>query len=214
MQQSEQIGDLVSALTKAQAVLSAPEKNREVEVFSKRTNSKYRFRYTTLDAIIEHVRKPLTANGLWFVQSLANNDGRYCLHTKLVHSSGQWIASETPILTETKDPQDFGAAITYMKRYSLAAILGVAADDDTDASPQKTQAAKAEKPAKQTPEQQAAAWVERQKNIIREFPNRVIFADWKAQNKATLEKLHANHPDIASKFSDWLTEWYDSKEAA
>ena len=52
--------ELFAALAKAQGMLSAPPKNREVEVFSRRTQSKYKFKYATLDAIIDHVRKPLT----------------------------------------------------------------------------------------------------------------------------------------------------------
>lgn len=126
--------ELFAALAKAQGMLSAPPKNREVEVFSRRTQSKYKFKYATLDAIIDHVRKPLTENGLWFVQTLQNGDGRYKLITRLTHSSGQYIESETPLLVDAADNQAFGSALSYMRRYALSAILGVAADDDDDAN--------------------------------------------------------------------------------
>jgi hypothetical protein len=55
------------------------------------------------------------------------------LVTTLVHASGQWIKGEMPIITNKMDPQGLGSAITYYRRYSLAAMIGVAPDDDDDA---------------------------------------------------------------------------------
>lgn len=129
--QSEQINEIAAALAKAQSQIKPPPRNREVTVKTKDGRS-YSFAYTTLDELIEAVRAPLTAAGLWFVQTLANGDGKYKLRTMLVHSSGQWIASETPILAGSASNQEFGSALTYMKRYALAAILGVASDEDDD----------------------------------------------------------------------------------
>jgi len=131
---SEPINEIAAAIAKAQAKLSAPPRNREVEVVSKRTGAKYKFRYATLDSIIEHVRAPLTDNGLWFTQTLVNGGGKYHLVTQLIHSSGQRIVSETPILADSADNQAFGSALTYMKRYALSALLGIAADEDDDAN--------------------------------------------------------------------------------
>lgn len=131
MMQSENIAEIAAALAKAQAAIKSPPRNRTVTVKTKDGRS-YTFDYTTLDELIEAVRRPLTDNGLWFVQTLANGDGRYRLRTMLVHSSGQWIASETPILAGSNSNQEFGSALTYMKRYSLAALLGVASDEDDD----------------------------------------------------------------------------------
>lgn len=130
----EPINEIAAALAKAQSKLTAPPRNREVEVVSKRTGGKYKFKYATLDSIIEHVRAPLTENGLWFTQTLANGDGKYRLVTQLIHASGQRIVSETPILADSADNQAFGSALTYMKRYSLSALLGIAADEDDDAN--------------------------------------------------------------------------------
>ena len=132
---TEPLNELMAALAKAQASITAPTRNREVEVYSKRTNAKYTFRYATLDAIIEHIRKPLTENGLWFIQRLhQNGDGKYRLVTTLTHASGQSIDGETPILAEDASNQGFGSALTYMRRYSLCAMLGIAADEDDDAN--------------------------------------------------------------------------------
>lgn len=135
MQQSEQIGELVGALAKAQGEITNPEKNREVTVKGKTKAGDpmtYKFKYATFDNIIDHVRTPLTKNGLWFTQTLQNGDGKYKLLTTLFHSSGQYLQSETPLLVSGADNQAFGSALTYMRRYALSALLGIAADDDDD----------------------------------------------------------------------------------
>lgn len=129
----EGINEIAGALAKAQSAITSPPRNREVTVKTK-TGGSYKFKYATLDAIIDHVRGPLTANGIWFTQTLANGDGKYRLVTTLMHSSGQTIVSETPLLVDSADNQAFGSALTYMKRYALAALLGVAADEDDDAN--------------------------------------------------------------------------------
>ena len=131
-------GKIAAALAKAQSVISNPEKNREVTVKGVTKTGKefnYTFKYTTLDRIIETVRKPLTDNGLWFTQTLENADGgRYKLVTALWHESGQSIRSETPLLVDGATNQAFGSALTYMRRYALAAMLGIASDEDDDAN--------------------------------------------------------------------------------
>ncbi len=131
-------GKIAAALAKAQSVISNPEKNREVTVKGVTKTGKefnYTFKYTTLDRIIETVRKPLTDNGLWFTQTLENADGgRYNLVTALWHESGQSIRSETPLLVDGATNQAFGSALTYMRRYALAAMPGIASDEDDDAN--------------------------------------------------------------------------------
>ena len=132
MRSSEHINDLAAALAKAQAAIESPPRNRTVKV-SMKTGGSYEFAYATLDAIIDAVRKPLTDNGLWFTQTLANGEGgKYRLVTTLLHSSGQYVQSETPLLQTEAGNQAFGSALTYMRRYALTAMLGVAADEDDD----------------------------------------------------------------------------------
>ena len=129
------VGKIAAALAKAQATITSPPRNREVQVFSKRTNSKYKFKYATLDSIIDHVRKPLTENGMWFAQVLeGDGQGKYRLVTRLLHESGEQIESRTPLLVDGASNQEFGSALTYMRRYALTAMLGIAADEDDDAN--------------------------------------------------------------------------------
>jgi hypothetical protein len=133
METSEAINEIAEALVKAQTAIKAPTKNREVEV-KMRTGGKYKFRYATLDSVIEHVRKPLTENGLWFIQTAASREDVAVMETMLMHKSGQWIKGEQPLRIDGQGNQEVGSAVTYAKRYGLCAMLGLAADEDDDAN--------------------------------------------------------------------------------
>lgn len=122
---------IITALVAAQAQLSAIQKNKKVTVTSRRTGAKYDFMYATFDKLVEHVRKPLTDNGLWFVQTTELQNDKTVLITTLYHKSGQHIRSELA-LPASSDPQEFGSGLTYFKRYGLAAVLAIAADEDED----------------------------------------------------------------------------------
>jgi ERF superfamily len=133
---SQEIAALVGALSLAQAAIVAPERNRTVNV-QPRDQSKpsYSFAYATLNRIIEVIRKPLTDNGLWFTQIMKEDSGTYILDTRLMHSSGQWIACQTPLIWDGNGGnQQFGSALTFMRRYSLTSLLGIAAEEDDDAN--------------------------------------------------------------------------------
>lgn len=133
---SEEIDQLVKALTLAQAKITAPIRNRTVKV-TPRDHSKlsYSFKYATLDHIIEIIRPELTANGLWFTQIMKEDQGTYILDTRLLHGSGQWIACQTPLIWDGQGGnQQFGSALTFMRRYALTTLLGIAAEEDDDAN--------------------------------------------------------------------------------
>ena len=121
MKTSEQIDELAGALAKAQGMMENAIMNR--------VNPHFKSKYADLAAIFDAARKPLSANGLAIVQTIGNG----VLHTRLLHTSGQWIASEHPLPMSGK-PQEIGSALTYARRYSLSALLGIAADEDDDAN--------------------------------------------------------------------------------
>lgn len=102
------------------------------------TNPHYKSRYADLASIWEACCAPLADNQLAVVQNIISEkiDGNLdeCemfLETKLIHSSGQWFSSKMKlILGFKKDMQALGSALTYARRYSLAALVGVVQDDD------------------------------------------------------------------------------------
>lgn len=140
MSQSENIADLAKALAKAQAKMAGARKDAK--------NPHLQTRYADLASVWEACRGPLTENGLSIVQTLDDSgcaDNQVCIVTTLLHESGQWIQSRLRMVAsrvsrqgEQLDPQVVGSAITYARRYSLAAIVGVAPeDDDAEATMQR-----------------------------------------------------------------------------
>lgn len=120
---------LALALARAQAVMRSVKKDRDVEA-----GAKYSFRYATLAAIWDVIREPLASNGLAVVQlpSVDVTKGVVAVETKLLHVSGEWIASKCELPVVQKTPQGIGAVITYARRYGLSAMVGVVSDDEPD----------------------------------------------------------------------------------
>ena len=130
---SEAVDKLVQALAKAQGEIGDIPRNRTVTVRPKSGGQEYQFKYATLSAIIDAIRKPLSEAGLAYTQIISHDadTGFYVLTTTLWFGN-QFLSSKTPIIVEGSTNQQFGSALTYMKRYALAAILGIAADEDDD----------------------------------------------------------------------------------
>lgn len=120
------LGALASALAKAQAAFPTITRDKEVTVQTKSGGS-YKFKYAPLDKILSDVRKPLSDNGLSILQLLDEDT----LVTSLLHSSGALISGRTPI-PQTEGIQAYGSAITYLRRYAIQALLGIAAEEDDD----------------------------------------------------------------------------------
>jgi hypothetical protein len=119
---SPTIGKLAAALAKAQRAVDAAAKDKK--------NPHFNSRYADLASVWEACREQLTSNGLAVVQ-FPGGFGRTCmLTTILTHESGEWISSEAYAETKDGSPQAMGSATTYLRRYALAAVAGVAPDDD------------------------------------------------------------------------------------
>lgn len=154
---------LYAALAKAQGQFQPIEKNREVRIQMKSGGS-YNFRYADLQEVLAKTRPALAANGLALVQTIEQADTGIKLVCALVHAEGGIITSQVPMASarDLGDPKAFGAAISYLRRYLVTAILGVAADDDLDEDGQEagafagTQAAPTGKAAVQMPQRRTA----------------------------------------------------------
>ena len=143
MDTSGQINELAAALAKAQGQIVPAKYDAQ--------NPHLKNRYTTLAAVWDVIRKPLSDNGLAVAQVVTTEtDGLYLL-TRLMHSSGQYIQAVYPITAGdsrgVSAAQAVGSALTYARRYSLTALVGVVSDDDDDgnsaADPQTRQPANA-----------------------------------------------------------------------
>jgi hypothetical protein len=136
---SESISALAAALAKAQIELVNPEKSMLATIEADgRGAPKQIFRYAPLSAGLDIVRKTLGQHEIATLQatSLDQAAGIINLKTVLAHSSGEWIPSDWPVcpLDEMASPKRMGAALTYARRYALFALVGIAGEDDLDAS--------------------------------------------------------------------------------
>ena len=123
MKKSESTIELAKALAKFQSEIKDPSKSGKANYG----------KYVTLDELLESIRPVLSQNGLSFLQCPGGDGQLITITTVLLHSSGEWIESEPFTLKSQKvDPQGAGSAVTYGRRYSLSAILGVAWDTDDD----------------------------------------------------------------------------------
>lgn len=130
--QSEQIDQVATALAAAQAEMEPAGKNSQAPV-GKDYNKAVR-KYADLAAVFDVLRKVLPKNGLAVTQALLpRDDEKVHIRTTLLHTSGQWIASECIMPCDRQGGiQGLGSAISYARRYSLSALLGVVSDDDDD----------------------------------------------------------------------------------
>lgn len=123
MNTSEQINELGGALAKAQGAIKGALKSE--------VNPCFRSKYADLAATWDACRDALSANGLSVVQVTGGDDPQIVrVTTRLIHASGQWIEGVTVMRPVKADPQGIGSTITYARRYALAAIVGVAPEDD------------------------------------------------------------------------------------
>ncbi len=130
MRESADITKIAFALVRAQAAMDNPPRNRAVQVRSEKGS--YTFRYSTLDKITEMIRPALAENGLCILQPIVTTDRGAVLLTRLLHESGQWMECEVTLPPVGNNPQSFGSAVTYLKRYSLVAFLNITSDEDND----------------------------------------------------------------------------------
>ena len=130
MIQSESIANLSLALSIVQGKLTHAVKDS--------ANPFFKSKYADLESVWESCRKLLAENGLAVMQFpglYSEVDHSMSLTTIISHKSGEWISQEMSVPVTKADAQGAGSALTYMRRYALAAVVGVVqADDDGNAA--------------------------------------------------------------------------------
>lgn len=121
---SENLADLAAALCAVQGELKPAIKQAD--------NPFFKSKYVDLPGVWEAIRPLLAKNGLSVVQTFTASADGPTIVTTLMHKSGQWVSSELFLKPAKSDPQGVGSAITYGRRYALAAMVGVVADEDDD----------------------------------------------------------------------------------
>lgn len=114
---------LAEALAAAQLEITDPAKDA--------VNPHFRSRYADLATVLKTVRPVLARHGIALTQTTQILDGALVLVTRL-HWRDEELVGYYPIQPVKADPQGYGSALTYARRYTIQAIVGVAADDDDD----------------------------------------------------------------------------------
>ena len=129
---SETIGAIATALAKAQAELSNPEKTLTATIQAR--SGERTFRYASLASGLDIVRKCLGQHEIAVMQTTAIDQGQITLITLLAHASGEWVSSLWPVCPAGETSAQLkGAALTYARRYALFTLVGIAGEDDLDA---------------------------------------------------------------------------------
>lgn len=121
---SASIAALAAALAKAQGAMEGAAKGSE--------NPFFKSKYADLAAVWDACREPLSKNELAVIQVPvpASEAGKVAIETIMAHASGEWISGTLEMKPVKDDPQGVGSAITYIRRYGLQAMVGIAPEDD------------------------------------------------------------------------------------
>ena len=130
---SEKIDQVAPSIYAVHRDLKNPVKNARADVRSK-GGASYSYEYLSLPALIDHAKAALKDASLAVVQEVESLAGGVAVRTIFLHISGQWISLGPTFVPAANDAQGYGSAITYARRYALAAALGLAADEDDDAT--------------------------------------------------------------------------------
>lgn len=200
METSAEIKDIAAALTKAQAEIKNVVKNTD--------NSYFKSRYADLSAILDASRDPLSKNGLSVMQTPEDNGGGgVSLRTTILHSSGQFITSVYTLPPTKQDPQGYGSAITYMRRYALSAVLGIGQEDDDGnlaSGRNQNSQAKAQPPAVDKAKEHAADFANNMKTQIAEASSIESLNALVLNNAELLTRLQTGYAELFNKVeSEW-----------
>lgn len=126
MERSETISELVKARIASAADIKNASKNA--------TNPHLKNQYADLESVLEAIA-PITKHGLTLFQLAEGTTESVSVTSILAHTSGEWISSTLSIRPDKPTAQGMGSAITYARRYTAAALLGITqADDDGNAA--------------------------------------------------------------------------------
>ena len=211
MQTSEKIDAIAPALLKAQKAINTAHKNA--------ANPFFKSNYADLSECIAAVKGPMNENGISIVQAVSIRADATVVETTLLHESGQWIGSSTPVIcAKPNDPQAMGSGISYAKRYGVQAICFLPTEDDDGEKAMDRQSKPPAKPKASQPSQPPKPKPPKPKpdsDCIRFCKERKDIADMIRKMKmglAEVEKLWAKHKEIG--FGDEICRQYDEWQFA
>lgn len=216
MKSTESTAELAAALAAASAEMGHAALDGK--------NPHFRSKFATLKSVIDATRPPLAKHGISIVQGAAAADGTVTVTTRLLHTSGQWIEEALTLPVGGKlTPQSVGSAITYARRYSLAALCGVAAEEDDDGHhasrepAQRRQRKAAKKPAPKWADNERASFCAKLGDLGWKYDDVAAWCEANSRprpsrmDEATRRKLLVY---LADEGATAFAEWLETREAA
>jgi hypothetical protein len=210
---SEQFDIVLSKLMKAKQEIGTVKKDSK--------NPFHKSNYASLNAYIDASEAHLIENGLILVQAGNGSFSEPIIVATLIHpESGQWLKSYLPILNTKQDSQGLGASVTYMRRYSIATLLGLVSEDDdgeTASGRGKSDQKKKSPPVEKTEEQKQND-AESLRKILDMFDkeDQHLFLEYM---KVVTKHFEWSHNECINKFLeekdliDKFNKWKDKRKA-
>lgn len=173
MNKSENLGNLAKALSVVQSKLQPALKDAK--------NPFFKNNYSTLNSVWDSCRALLSENGLSVVQTNEPAETGVIVETVLLHISNEWISGSIFLPLAKHDPQGVGSAISYGRRYGLAAIIGIVSDEDDDGN-HASRPREQHKPQQATPQQPK--------------PQELSYGERIRKAEAALKNLGVNEPPV------------------
>lgn len=151
MKTSESIKNLSKALLAAQKNMGGAVKGAK--------NPYFKSNYSDYNSVLEVAKEPLNEAGVIVLQPTVVREGKTLVETTLLHAdSGEYMSGEMEVVcAKANDPQAYGSAITYARRYALQAMLSIPSVDDDSESAMQRPAQQQAKPAASAPVAKPAA---------------------------------------------------------
>ena len=199
---------LAAAQAKIGGVITADEKAN----FGTKNGGNMSYQYASLSKILSVVVPALTSNCISLVQMPISNERGFALVTKLLHSSGEAIVSEIDLpisAAGASNPQNFGSVLSYMRRYVITAMLGIAIEDDDGAAAAQAVAARRRNAQAETAPAPVAVTAPVTAPAPIPSASSTLYADGSAVSNALLPfyevaMAHGNVPYDAKALRDWL----------
>ena len=194
--------ELATAMAKAQAEIKAALKDSK--------NPHFKSSYADLTSVWDACRTALTKNGLSVLQVTDFDANDVWLVTTLLHSSGESVSGRYPLRPQQQTPQGYGSSLTYARRYCLASMVGVVADEDDDgnAATQRGNYEPPPRPAPKVEDKTAAAksYVDEAIKAIGTLTDATSLNAWVEANKAKLERLRDVYDEGSRQVSGAILE--------
>lgn len=169
----------IAALAKAIALSQLHVEN----ALKSSTNPHFKSKYADLAEILNTVRPVFSANGIAIVQTPTFESGVASVETMLCHESGEFISSVCSSPVSKQDAQGIGSAITYLRRYSLAAMCGIAQEDDDGQHAVQEQQTQRQAPSRKLSNAEREMGVADMKGAPDEAALKQVWADYHAMAK-------------------------------